>query len=259
MNINSKTTISEGSNLGTTYRHIEIKGSKMKITPSKVIRWSGLAAMAAGILFAVIQPIHPPDVLASVTTAQWAIVHYLSIAMDILGLLGIAGLYARQVEKSGWLGFAGYLLFSLFWASSLAFHFIEVFVTPLVAINAPKLAESLIGVVTGASSEISLGALPLAYMVAGIAGYALGGLLFGIAIFRARVLPRWAGGLLAVSIILPFFTQSLVQHPYDRIFAVPVGLALVWLGYALFAERREPASAPVTGMISPLPVQTGAD
>ena len=35
----------------------------MKPTPAKLIRWAGLAAMAAGIYFAGIQPIHPPDVL----------------------------------------------------------------------------------------------------------------------------------------------------------------------------------------------------
>ena len=74
--------------------------------------------MGAGILYIAIQAIHPLDVLSSVTTTRWAIVHYLSIVMDLLGLLGIAGLYARQVEKSGWLGLAGYLLFSLFWALS---------------------------------------------------------------------------------------------------------------------------------------------
>ncbi len=35
-----------------------------------LIRWAGLAAMAAGIIFAGIQPIHPLDVLASVTTTH---------------------------------------------------------------------------------------------------------------------------------------------------------------------------------------------
>lgn len=214
----------------------------MKITASKLIRWSGLAAMLTGILFIVIQAIHPLDVLSSVTTARWAIVHYLSIAMDIFGLLGVAGLYARQAEKSGWLGLAGFLLFSFFWACSLGFHFIEVFITPLLAVNAPKLAEGFLGIVNGSPSQVSLGALPMANTLAGIAGYALGGLLFAIATFRARILPRWASVLLAVSIVLPFFTHSLVQHPYDRIFAVPVGLALAGLGYALFTERRENVS-----------------
>ena len=231
----------------------------MKVTPSNLIRAAGLSAVAAGVLFAGIQPFHPEDVIASVTTPQWAIVHYVSMAMDILFLLGIAGLYARQVEKSGWLGLAGYLLFSLFWASSLASHFLEVFITPLLATNAPKLAEGLLGIVTKVPSEVNLGALPMVNTIAGISGYALGGLLLAIAMFRARVMPRWASVLLAVSIVLPFFTQSLVQHPYDRLFAVPVGAAIVWFGFALFFERRAPASEALPVKISPLPVQTGAD
>ena len=37
----------------------------------------------------------------------------LTTAMCFFGLLGITGLYARQVEEAGWLGLAGYLLFSL--------------------------------------------------------------------------------------------------------------------------------------------------
>jgi hypothetical protein len=71
----------------------------MKITASRLIRWSGLAALVAGIIFAGIQPIHPPDVLSSVTTTRWAIVHIFSTAMCFLALFGITGLYARQVGK----------------------------------------------------------------------------------------------------------------------------------------------------------------
>ena len=96
----------------------------MKPTAANLIRWSGLAAMAAGILFVVIQPLHPADVLASVTTGRWAFVHYLGVAMCFFGLLGVTGLYARQVERVGWLGFVGYLLLSLFYALTLAFQFI---------------------------------------------------------------------------------------------------------------------------------------
>jgi hypothetical protein len=129
-------------------RQIAIKESKMKITASKVIRWAGLAAMGAGILFMAIQAIHPLDVLSSVTTTRWAITHYLSITMDFLGLLGMAGLYARQVEKSGWLGLVGCLLFSLFWAFSMAFHFAETFISPVLATEAPKFVAGLLGMVT---------------------------------------------------------------------------------------------------------------
>ena len=105
----------------------------MKITVSSLIRWAGLSAMLSGILFIVIQTIHPLDVLSSVTTSRWAIVHYLGVAMCLLGLLGVTGIYARQVEAVGWLGLVGYLLFSLFYAFALAFQFVEAFISPLLA------------------------------------------------------------------------------------------------------------------------------
>lgn len=229
--------------LASANQQIVINESKMKITSSKVIRGAGFAAMGAGILYITIQAIHPLDVFSSVTTAQWAFTHYLSIVMDILAMLGIAGLYARQVEKSGWLGLAGYLLFSGFWAFSVALHFIETFISPVVATVAPKFVEGLLGMVTNTPNEFNLGALPTVYaLLIGVVGYVLGGLLFGIATFRAGVLPRWAGGLLAFGTLLPVLLSSVVHHPFDRLFAVPVGLAMAWLGYALFSERREQAS-----------------
>src|SRR6476659_4511229 len=200
MNANRQSTVVKGNN----------KEHTLKPTAANLIRWAGLAAMGTGILYIAIQAIHPLDVLASVTTTRWAVVHYLSLVMDFLGLLGIAGIYARQVEKSGWLGLAGYLLFSLFWALSLAFHFIEAFIEPVVANVAPKFVEGILGVVTSVPSEMNLGALPAVYMLAGIAGYVLGGLLFGIATFRAGILPRWAGGLLALGAILPLLLSSVV-------------------------------------------------
>ena len=216
-----------------------------------LIRLAGLAAMVAGILYIAIQPLHPLDVLSSVTTPRWANVHYLSIVMDFLALLGITGLYARQVEKSGWLGLAGYLLFSLFWAISMALHFAEAFILPLLATAAPKVVEGWMGLITGHATEINLGALSTISMLNGFVGYLLGGLLFGIATLRAGILPRWAAGLLAVGIVLPLLGVVLqVQHPYDRLFAVPVGLALAWLGYALWSERRAPAVALVPDQAS---------
>jgi hypothetical protein len=229
-------------------RQTAIKESKMKITSSKIIRWSGLAAMGSGLIYVAIQPIHPTDILSSVTTTQWAIVHYLSLTMDFLGLLGIAGLYARQVNKVGWLGLAGYLLFSLFYALALAFHFVEAFISPVLATEAPKFVAGLLGMVTGTSSEVSLGAIPIVYGLLGVA-YLLGGVLFGIATFRAGILPRWAGGLLAIGAALTL-AGALIPHPFDRIFAVPVGLAMAWLGYALWSERREQASEPAPSRAS---------
>jgi hypothetical protein len=230
----------------------------MKTTASNLIRWAGLAAMGAGILFLVIQAIHPLDVLSSVTTSRWAFTHYLGVAMGILGLLGMTGIYARQVEEAGWLGLAGYLLLSLFYALTMAFQFVEAFITPVLASEAPQFVEGLLGVASGHATGFDLGALPLVYTFTGLAGYLLGGVLFGIATFRAAILPRWAGALLAAAVVLPLVTAPLIAHPYDRILAVPMGLAVAWLGYALWSERRAQAAEPAPGRANSQLRQAGA-
>ena len=229
----------------------------MKSTASNALRRAGFAAMLSGILYVAIQAIHPADILSSVTTTQWAIVHYLSLAMSFLGLLGIAGLYARQADETGWLGLAGYLLLSLFYALALGFQFVEAFISPVLATAAPQFEEGFLGIVNGHATETNLGVLPAMWSVIGVC-YLLGGVLFGVATFRAGVLPRWAAGLLVVGTLLPILGSSLVPHPFDRIFAVPVGVALAWLGYALWSERREPVPEPFPGRTAPAASRTVA-
>ena len=222
----------------------------MKTTTSNLIRWTGLAAMAAGIIFAGIQPIHPPDVLASVTTGAWAIIMPLKMVMCLLFLLGMAGLYARQVEEAGWPGLAGYLLFSLSWAINMAYIFAEAFILPVLATAAPQFVESFLGIVNGSPGDMNIGALPTIYGLSGFVGYMLGGLLFGIATFRAGILPRWPAGLLAVAAALTP-AAALLPHEIQRFAGIPVGLAVAWLGYALWTERRERASEPLPVRGSP--------
>ena len=214
----------------------------MNITASKLIRWSGLSAMVAGTIFAVIQPIHPPDVLASVTTSAFIIITSFKTVMCIFGLFGIAGLYARQVEKTGWLGLAGYLMLTIFYAVQMCFAFAEPTLLPLLAPVAPTFVESVMGMSSGAGGPINLGAFAVIFHSISVL-YLLGLLLFGIAIFRARILSRWAAVLLALSGPLAII-MSLLPHQIARLAAMPMGIALIWLGYSLFSERRAPASEP---------------
>ena len=207
---------------------------------SRLTRWSGLAAMVAGAIFVCIQPIHPPDVLSSVTTNAWTVVMSLKLVMCLLFLAGITGLYVRQADKAGRLGLIGFLLLGLSWWLQAGFVFSELFVLPVLATTTPQFVESFLGIVNGSPGDMNVGALSAVYGVVAVL-YLLGGLVFGVATLRARVLPRWPAGLLiAAAVITPM--AALLPHGLQRFAAVPMGIALVWLGYVLFSERQEQAS-----------------
>jgi hypothetical protein len=215
----------------------------VKITAPSLIRWAGLSALVAGICFVVLGLLHPPNVLSSVTTTRWAIVHSLALAMSLFGLLGMMGLYARQVKEAGWLGLAGFLLLSLWLVLILPFTFFEVFFLPLLATEAPTFAEGFLGIFTGSASEINFGVLAALWALSEVL-LLLGGLVFGIATFRAGILSRWPAGLLAVGVgLAPAFAP--LPPELEPLAAVPIGVGLAWLGYALWSERREQASDPV--------------
>jgi hypothetical protein len=249
MNITNQTAALKGDKPMNTINQTATKESKMKLTASNLIRWAGLPAVAAGIIFAAIQPIHPPDVVSSVTTDAWAIITPVKTVMAMLFLLGIAGLYARQVKKAGWLGLIGFLLLSLSWVLNTAFIFAETFIMPLLATTAPKFVDGFLAVASGRAIEANLGALPALFALVGVL-YMLGGLLFGIATFRAGILPRWAAALLAVaSALTPL--AALLPHEIQRFAAIPVGLALASLGYALWSERQAKAAEHLPAGSSP--------
>ncbi|MBV9355388.1 MAG: hypothetical protein JO023_07650 [Chloroflexi bacterium] len=212
----------------------------MNPTPARLIRWSGLAAVVAGVIFAVIQPIHPADVVESATTSAWTIITPLKTAMCMLFLLGITGLYARQVEEAGWLGLAAFLVLSLSWTLQTAFVFAEAFIMPPLVAASPEFVDAFLGISYGHTGGVNLGALPTLYSLVGIT-YMLGGLLFGVATLRAGILPRVPAALLAVAATLTPLA-ALLPHAQQRYAAIPVALALAWLGYALLTERPAPAS-----------------
>ena len=112
----------------------------------------------------------------------------------------------------------------------------------LLATTAPQFVDSVLGTLArGEASAVNLGALPAIYSLGVGVAYMLGGLLFGIATFRAGILPRWAGALLVLgAVLVP--VGALVPPEYQSKIMIPVGLAMAWLGYALFSERQEKAS-----------------
>jgi hypothetical protein len=235
---------SKGDKQMNTKGKTSIKENKPKMTASTLMRLAGVSALLAGLCIIVMGMFHPVNVPEAVTTTTWVNVHIVATAMGFFGLFGMAGLYARQVEKSGWLGLAGFLLFSLWFGLVMPFCFVEAFILPRLATESPAFVAGFLGMFTGVPSEVDLGILPTLWNISGPM-FILGPLLFGIATFRARVLSRWASGLLALGALLTPFSALVPPEYQPEIALTPIGLALVWLGYALFAERREKASESV--------------
>ena len=78
-------------------------------------------------------------------------------------------------------------------------------------------------------------------------GYLAGGVLFGIALFRARVLARWASGLLVLG-TLATLAIPMLPHSFQRPLAVPVGVALIGLGISLWRDQRKTAVIAADGL-----------
>jgi hypothetical protein len=214
----------------------------MKITNASLIRLAGLSALIAGACYVLAGIFHPANVASSVTTTRWEIVHVLACAMSFFGVLGLAGLHARQAVKTGWLGLVGYILLSFWMVLIMGFSFVEAFILPHVATALPALGQAWMGMFNAPAGQFDLGVLPTIWTLTGLV-YILGGLLFGIATFRAGILPRWAGALLALSTVLAPIAGLLPNASQPKL-AVPMGLALAWLGYALWSERLTQPLAP---------------
>jgi hypothetical protein len=207
----------------------------MKISSHTLFRLAGLSALLAGICYLIVGLFHPPNVAASVTVTRWEAVHIVACLMSFFGLVGMAGLYVRQAAKTGLIGLAGYVLFSLWLTLIMGFSFVEAFVLPQLADAHPQFVVAWMGMFNGPSGSFDLGALPTIWTLTAPL-YLLGGLLFGIATFRAGILPKWAGALLALGTVLAPVAALLPNASQPKI-AIPVGLALGWLGYALWSEH----------------------
>jgi hypothetical protein len=181
------------------------------VVASSLIRWSGLAAVLAGVLLILVElmELFAIDLenlgtqAATGTFAFWAGLNLLSMVLLSLGLVGI---YSHQLEAAGVLGLAGFLVAFFGTALSVGASWTLLFAAPL-------------------SPEV-LGTpwFELSFLL-----FALGWVLFGVAILRARVFPRAAGVLLiigAVLLVIPLPARAVV-----------LGVAVTWLGFDLFTGR----------------------
>ena len=220
----------------------------MQITTTRLTRAAGLAAVAAGALFVAVQVKHPEITLDFVQGTQWRVRQGMKITMAVLALAGIAGMYLRQARQVGLLGLVGWLLLSLGYLMMVCVEMIALVVVPTIVQSSPDYVSGVIAVATNSSSSADLGLFTTLNMVVAV-GYLLGGLVFGIALFRAGILARWAAALLAVSAVATL-AIPLLPMVNQRLFAVPNGIAMIGLGWSLWREQRSAATEPVASSTS---------
>lgn len=211
----------------------------MTVTPTILTRAAGLGAAAAGALFLAVQIKHPHLDAAFVTTTEWKVREGMKVLMAVLALAGITAMYSHHVRQTGALGLVGYVLFSIGYLSMLGVELIGLCVLPVIAGSRPGYVDDVLAVATGGHAAGDVGLFPVLSSVMGL-GYLGGGLLFGIALYRAGILARWASALLAAG-SLATAAIPLLPMVNQRLFAIPTGIALIGLGYSLWQLRQAPA------------------
>lgn len=221
----------------------------MTVTTSNLLRAAGVAAALAGAIFIGVQINHPPADSFLTDTNEWVIRCTAKAVMGALALAGITGLYLRQVRQMRVLGLVGFLVFAAGYLLLFATEVIAVFVLPALTDRAPAFVNDVVVAAAGAKPTGDIGSVQILFNLTGV-GYVLGGLIFGIALFRARVLARWAAVLLAVSTVATV-ALAVLPESFDRPMAVPEGVALIGLGISLWRDQRQatPTAARITARV----------
>jgi hypothetical protein len=213
-----------------------LNANEQTMSSARLMRWSGLALMLAGLLIAIATLFHPSDADPhGFQSVAWTPVHALLIVGAILSLFGLIGLYRAQAARAGALGLAGFVLGLIGTALVVAVLVIDAFVLPVLA------ADSAGRVLLDPAGPLFAGALGLVFLLMGVT-FALGTILLGFATARASVLPRWAGALILAGGPLLGFTPPLPTSA-GIVGALLLGAGYLWAGYAIWAGQ--PAGAMV--------------
>ncbi len=213
------------------------------MSASTLYRLGGLALMAAVPLLLVGEAIHPPgEQINYLVMPIYPVAHVFQLLAWLLLLVGVPAAYARQAERAGWLGLVGFGLTMLFIVFSVDLLLWEINGAPRLAADPATRYLVLAGNGPSGGGMMANGALGVVgrFFVLGIITI-LSPIAFGIATWRAGVLPRWSGILQIASWPLliiwgPIFLlmNKLGFRSFDTLFS-PLGLGygVQFLGYAL--------------------------
>jgi hypothetical protein len=223
----------------------------MNLTSNRLTATAGLCAAAAGAIFVGVQIKHPPADVAHIVTTDILVRESAKVLMCVLALVGFTGMFVHHRRRLGVLGLAGFSLLTVGFLALFAVECIVGYVLPTVAHSNPGYVQDVLDAAVGGSPSGDIGHMQELFLASGI-GYPLGGLLFGIALYRAGVLARWAAALLAYG-TTSALALAVLPESFNRPFAVPTGVALIGLGVSLWRDQRrqsETVDAPATAWVA---------
>jgi hypothetical protein len=215
----------------------------MGITPRILSRTTALAAVFAGLIFMAVQIGHPHLDVTSVGTTEWTIRNTAKMAFAALAL---AGMYLRQIREMGVLGFVAYVMLSTGYLLIVSTAFVAGYVLPALAQTDPAYVNGVLAAAKGGTAASDIGLIEYALAAEGIT-YLAGGLLFGVALYRARVLLRWGSALLAAGAVFTI-ALSVLPEGFYRFLAYPNAVALIALGYSLWRVGEHQSNTAASGL-----------
>jgi hypothetical protein len=193
---------------------------------------------AAGRAGAVPPPAPPPTGLASIVGASAIVFSVVYLLSDVLEI--VQGNFST-------------LRLTLTYAGEASIPFL---VMGIYALQRPRVGRlALVGAVAYAYSYVFFTSTVVYALVAGTPNYhalakafgpwmtihglimVLGGLMFGLAVMRAGVLPRWTGGCLMAGVVLVAAASGLPTVARTLAECVPAA-TFIGMGIALLDERR---------------------
>ena len=134
------------------------------------------------------------------------------------------------------------------------FSFVEAFILPKLATESPAFVAGILGMFSSIPGQVDLGILPRCGIFQ--APCISSDPCCSASLRSVPVsLPRWAGALLVLAAVL-VPVGAVVPPEFQPKIMLPVGLAMAWLGYALFSERREQVSEPLPVSARPQVIPT---
>jgi hypothetical protein len=182
------------------------------VSPDALVRGTGLLALAAGFSMFLAPFLHPDDP----ASAAWVPVHLLHFATLTAVLLVLVGILVRQLPRTGRVGLAGFL---------------AAFAGTAMMLLEGR--EHLFSHDFGQGTPAGLWQLIATSFV-----FSVGYVLLGISMYRAGVLPRAAGVLLAVGGPIVAFSPPIGIQAVLIVGHALFGAGLAWSGYALWTGRE---------------------